>query len=81
MDGSSLDRWIGEVEVLESDGFVFVVADDVLHHAKRLQRVVGVGVVTGEIEAWSAVVWAVGDVQGVVAKAVKLLAKVLHEDS
>ena len=64
MYGGHFDAGIEEGKVLESDGFVGVVADDVIHHVGRGERVGG-GEVAGEVEAGGAVVGAVGYVEGV----------------
>lgn len=53
-------------EIFESDGFVFVVADDVFHHEVWGERLRG-GEVAGEVEAGGAVEVGVCDVEVVCA--------------
>ena len=64
MHGCHFDAGVEEGEILQSDGFVGVVADDVFHHLGR-----GQGLrrreVAGEVEARGAVVRGVGYIEGV----------------
>ena len=64
VDGGHLDRVSEEWEVLESDGFVFVVADNVVHH-EGWGKGRGWGGVAGEVEAGCSVVRGVHDVEGI----------------
>ena len=66
MHGGGLERGFEEGEVLEGDGLVLVVADNVLEHLRRGERG-GSGGVAGKVEAGGPVVGRVGYVEGVCA--------------
>ena len=68
VDAGHLDVVGEEGEVLERDRLVLVVADDVVHHGRRRQRLPA-GAVAREVEARRTVVRAVHDVEGVGAAA------------
>lgn len=75
VNAGGLDRRRSEDKVLEGDGLVLVVANNVLHHGHRREGLVGDGVVAREVEARGAVVGRVSDVEGVGAQAAMKVSK------
>src|SRR5271155_5477405 len=74
VNGGHLDARVDKGKVFQGHGFVFVVADDVLHHKVRGKRggALGGGGVAREVEAGSSVVRRVGYVEGLCAEGSEL---------